>query len=152
MPSTSLKAQTFRKLRFRFCSHIVNMNGSSLDHGATGDGSTADNKTLLTAHPEHWSIMRGTIKHLPVNAEDNGIVCAAYTGSVLGNYVQDGLYIGRRAGDHAEDLACRRLLLQRFSELSEQPHVLDGDDRLIGEGLEEFDLRRSKGMGEHAAS
>ena len=26
-----------------------------------------------------------------------------------------------------------------------QPHVLDGDHRLVGEGLEEFDLRRGEG-------
>ena len=49
--------------------------------------------------------------------------------------------------DDAQDLAGRRLLLQRFGEvavaslqLREQPHVLDGDDRLIGEGLEQRDL------------
>ena len=43
-----------------------------------------------------------------------------------------------------KNFTCRRLLLQRFLELVEQPHVLDGDDRLIGEGFEQFDLRRGE--------
>ena len=30
-------------------------------------------------------------------------------------------------------------------EFLEQPHVLDGDHRLIGEGFEELDLRRGEG-------
>ena len=61
MSSASLKAQTFRKLRFRLCRHIVNMGGSSVDHGATGHGSTADKKALFAAHPANWPIMRGPI-------------------------------------------------------------------------------------------
>ena len=43
--------------------------------------------------------------------------------------------------------ARRRLMLQRFGEFRvallqffEQPHVLDGDDRLVGEGFEQLDL------------
>ena len=32
-----------------------------------------------------------------------------------------------------------------FLEFLEQPHVLDGDDRLIGEGFKKFDLRRGEG-------
>src|SRR5262245_50188003 len=30
-------------------------------------------------------------------------------------------------------------------ELLKQPHVLDGDDGLVGEGFEELDLRRGEG-------
>jgi hypothetical protein len=33
---------------------------------------------------------------------------------------------------------CECLIL--FLQLSEQPHILDGDDGLVGEGLEEADL------------
>ena len=32
-------------------------------------------------------------------------------------------------------------LVPRLSEFLEQPHVLDGDDGLVGEGLEQLDLR-----------
>src|SRR5512134_2506627 len=35
MSRTSLKAQTFRKLGFSLCRHIVNVDRSSVNHGAT---------------------------------------------------------------------------------------------------------------------
>src|SRR5215470_5669905 len=68
--------------------------------------------------------------------------------------VEHGLYIGRRATDNAKDLARGCLLLQRLGhlcvrrsqslilslQLREEAHVLDGDHRLRGEGLEERDL------------
>ena len=44
-----------------------------------------------------------------------------------------------------KNLARRGLLLQRFLEFLKQPHVLDGDHGLVGEGFEKFDLRRGKG-------
>ena|SRR3989442_650052 len=59
-----------------------------------------------------------------------------------GNGVEHRLSIGRRGRDHAQDLARRGLLLQGLGQVaiaglkfSEQPYVLDGNDRLIGEGL-----------------
>ena len=55
------------------------------------------------------------------------------------------LDIRRRAGNHAKDFARGSLLFQRFFEFLEQPHVLDGDDSLVGEGFKQFDLRRRKG-------
>ena len=46
-----------------------------------------------------------------------------------------------------EHLARRGLVLERFCELArprllrlEQPRVLDGDDGLVGEGLQQLDL------------
>ena len=54
--------------------------------------------------------------------------------------VEDRLHVGRRAADHAQDLARRRQVAVPSLQLVEQPHVLDGDHRLIGEGLEERDL------------
>src|SRR5262249_46166781 len=61
--------------------------------------------------------------------------------------IEHRLDVGRRAGDHAQDLRGGRLLLERLAklavpalELREQPHVLDRDDSLVGEGLKERDL------------
>ena len=80
-------------------------------------------------------------------------IATAHPGGILGDDVQDRLEIGRRARDDPQDLACRRLLLQRLGhlgvglvrpvlllQLREQPHVLDGDHRLVGEGLQQLDL------------
>ena len=72
----------------------------------------------------------------------------------LDDRVEDRLEVGRRGGDHAQDLGGRRLLLQRLGQLAvallqllEQPGVLDGDDGLVGERLEQRDLP----VGERAA-
>ena len=56
------------------------------------------------------------------------------------------LEITRRisTGDH-QDFGRGRLLLERLFRLVEQPHVLDGDDGLVGEGLEEGDLILGEG-------
>ena len=54
--------------------------------------------------------------------------------------VEHRLNVGGRARDDAQDLARRRLLLERLVRLVEQPDVLDRDDRLSGEGLQERDL------------
>src|SRR5262252_9231496 len=57
-----------------------------------------------------------------------------------GDRIENGLDVGWRARDHTEDVGSCGLLLQRLFRLVEQPHVLDGDDGLVGEGLEEGDL------------
>ena len=54
--------------------------------------------------------------------------------------VEHRLRVGDRAADHLQDLAGRRLLLERLLRLVEQPHVLDRDHRLVGEGLQQLDL------------
>ena len=57
----------------------------------------------------------------------------------------DRLNIRRRTGDDTQNIACRRLLLQRLREFLEQPHVLNRDHSLVGEGFEKLDLRRGEG-------
>ena len=91
--------------------------------------------------------LRRAASDVPVEAEDRGVGRAAEPRGALGHDVHDRLEIGRRAGDDPQDLRGRRLLLERLGqlavpglELREQPHVLDGDDRLVGEGLEQRDL------------
>ena len=71
--------------------------------------------------------------------------CLAEPRGIFSDHVQHRLNVGRRAGDDAQDFTRRGLLLQRFFEFLEQPHVLDGDDRLIGEGFKQLDLRRGEG-------
>ena len=63
------------------------------------------------------------------------------------NGFEDGLEVECRAADDLQHLGGRGLLLQRLGHLAiaglqllEQPHVLDGDDGLVGEGLEQLDL------------
>ena len=61
--------------------------------------------------------------------------------------VEHRLQFAGRAGDDLEHLGGRGLLLQRLGQISrarlhlvEQPHVLDRDHRLVGEGRDQLDL------------
>ena len=61
--------------------------------------------------------------------------------------IEHRLQIERRAADDLQHVGGRGLLLQRLREIArarlhlvEQPHVLDRDHGLVGEGLDEFDL------------
>src|SRR6266508_6354189 len=65
-----------------------------------------------------------------------------------GDCLKNRLDVGWRAGNDSKDLCGRRLLLQRFTErtvlrlqLLEQPDVLDRNDGLVGEGLDQCDVR-----------
>ena len=65
---------------------------------------------------------------------------------------EHGLEVKDRTADHLQHLGRGGLLLQRFGELAlarlhllEQPRVLDGDDGLVGEGLEQLDLLVGEG-------
>ena len=62
----------------------------------------------------------------------------------LDDGIEHRLHVRRRAADDAEHLGRRRLMLQRLAQFRvallqflEQPHVLDGDHRLGGEGFEQ---------------
>src|SRR6516225_9187242 len=66
---------------------------------------------------------------------------------LLQHGIEYRLQLARRARDHAEDLGGCRLSLQCLGKLVraclhlvEQPHVLDGDNRLVGEGFGQLDL------------
>jgi len=65
--------------------------------------------------------------------------------------IQHWLQVEGRAADDLEDIACRSLVFERFFEIArarvqfvEQPDILDRNDGLIGEGLEQIDLRLQK--------
>ena len=70
----------------------------------------------------------------------------------LDDGVEHRLHVRGRAADDAEHLGRCRLMLQGLAqfcvallEFFEQPHVLDGDHRLVGEGFEKRDLLIEKG-------
>ena len=65
--------------------------------------------------------------------------------SRLHQCVQHRLQIERRSADDLEHVGRRRLLLQGFAQLVEQPRVLDGDDGLVGKGRDQIDLLVCKG-------
>src|SRR5262245_30749914 len=69
----------------------------------------------------------------------------------LDDGIEDWLHICGRPADDVKHLGCCRLMLQSLTEFCvalldflEQPHILDGDHGLVGEGFEKGDLFFSK--------
>src|SRR5574341_1549554 len=82
----------------------------------------------------------------------NNVIDSANPGGAFDDGVENRLHVRRRAADYAEDFRCRRLMFQRLAQLCvtrakflEQANVLDGDDGLVGEGLEKRNLFVGKG-------
>src|SRR3990172_8794430 len=88
---------------------------------------------------------------LAVESKDMTVLGTAESCGILDEGFQNGLEIKRGATDHLEDFAGGGLLREGLGEVAvpglqflEQADVLDGDDRLVGEGLQQRDL----GVGE----
>ena len=83
--------------------------------------------------------------------EHRCLVGAAKARHRLHQRVENRLEIDGRTADDLEHVGGRGLLLKRLAQivgarlnLIEQPHVLDGDDGLVGEGLQQRDLTISE--------
>ena len=81
---------------------------------------------------------------VPLAESQHHVIDPANPCRALDDGIEHRLHVRRRAADDAEHLGRRRLMLQclaqfrvAFLEFFEQPHVLDGDDRLVGEGFEQ---------------
>src|SRR6516225_5506846 len=80
------------------------------------------------------------IHDLAVKPHHEGKLSATQPDRAFCDRIEHWLNIGRRTRNDAEYSRRRRLLLQRLSELIEQPRVLDGDDGLRSKVLHQFDL------------
>ena len=134
---------------------IENVDGSKLEGGAPRAAhATRANGIRL----DECSQLRGGIvggpdsQELAVEAIDERALGLAQPDRVLRQRLEDRLEIERGPADDLEELAGRRLLLERVPQLAvaclqlgEQPHVLDGDHGLVGECLEEHDLLVGEG-------
>src|SRR5215813_4114005 len=116
-----------------------------------GGGAAASRRDgiLLEERLELWRHVLG--RHWPQDATietpDQAALRLAQPYSVLGQGAEDRLEIERRPADDLEELAGGRLLLERHAQLAvarlqlgEQPHVFNGNDRLVGERLQQIDV------------
>src|SRR5262249_29710873 len=94
------------------------------------------------------AVKRSQVELLAVGAQYASDISRCERYGAAGDRVEYGLRIGLRLADHAQDLARGRLLLQGLGQIAvahlqlfEEAGVLDGDDGLVGEGLEERNLR-----------
>ena len=87
------------------------------------------------------------MNEIPVEPEHVAELSLAEFRCAPGDRVEHGLHVGRRTRDYAQYLGGCCLIFKGFLQLVlarlfglEQPRVLDGDDGLVGEGLEQIDL------------
>src|SRR5262245_25158594 len=87
------------------------------------------------------------MEHRPIELEYGADVGAAQPDRTRHNCIEHGLHGDLGTTDHPQDLTGGGLLLQCLCQLTiaglqllEQPHVLDGDDGLVGKGLEQGNL------------
>ncbi len=132
-----------------------------LDIGNVGDGSIEDRPTSGELAGERRRkdtpgdlqglrrevVLGHQVNQLSVEAIQAAEQPVAQPHRAAHDGVEDRLHVRRGSADDPQDLGGRRLLLQGLGQLAvpspqllEQPHVLDGDDRLVGEGLEQRDL------------
>src|SRR5713101_6228485 len=84
---------------------------------------------------------------LAIVKENGAVQTVAQANRALNDRIENRLHIARRARNDPQDLAGGGLPTERLRQVAvaglqllEQAHVLDGDDGLVGEGLEQRDL------------
>src|SRR4030095_611872 len=87
------------------------------------------------------------MKNVTIDLTNQRIVALTQPHGALRYCLQHRLQIRRRSSNHAQNLARRGLLLQGLGAVAvagmdfvKQPHVLDGDHGLVGEGIKKGDL------------
>src|SRR5262249_33961224 len=90
-----------------------------------------------------WSpiMCRFETHQLTIEADERAKNSVTQLRGLVDDRVKDGLDVRRRAGDRLEDRARRDQVTIACLQLLEQPDILDGDDRLVGECLKERNLR-----------
>ncbi len=78
----------------------------------TADGYSLTESATMWDRP----VMSNPPKDVTINAIDDSIGCLAQPCGTFCNYIKHGLHICWGAGNYAQDLAGRSLLLQGFSE------------------------------------
>src|SRR5262245_33266681 len=113
----------------------------------------------LNASDGNGAKMSAESHHVFFAQSQNDIINTTNPRRALDDGVEDWLHVRRRAADDAENLGRLRLMLQSFSQFRvavlqffEQPHVLDSDDGLVGEGLKKRYLLVCKRTSLHAAN
>jgi hypothetical protein len=103
-------------------------------------------------------MMSAELKLLAVLEGDDGIISLAKLAGAFDDGFQHRGEVGRRGGDHVEDVGAAGLVFQRLLKvvrlglhLLEQTYIADRDHRLVGEGHQQGDLVISKWLHYRAA-
>ena len=139
---------------------VLDVDGGALANGAGVQSIRVDQHRKLGPQTLPAALVSGRerdeVDLIPGDARHHRRMAAQEPLDALHDRVEDGSHVGLRLADHPQDVRGRGLLLERrrqiavaLLQLLEQPGVLDGDDALIGEGLEQRELlgRERLGLG-----
>src|SRR5207245_4203073 len=110
--------------------HVGDVDGPSLEDCAAADGLTG--KGNRPGRPWQLSMTRGGNELVAPCEPDGDVRGPAETSGAARDRVENRLQIVWRRRNRAQDLAGRRLTLEGFLCLVEEPHVLHRDDGLVG--------------------
>src|SRR5215813_10229758 len=123
------------------------MDSPRFEHGAACYPVSVEWLPLTEGKSAERPGMRTEHHYVAVAEKDPRVQRFAQAGGIRDDRVQNRLKIARRFADDAQHLCGSGLLLKRLAQLArarlyivEQADVLDGDYRLIGEGLQQRDL------------
>jgi hypothetical protein len=91
------------------------------------------------------------VNEATIKAEHSAEARLAQPHRVLDDRIEDRLDAGRRRRDYAQNLARRREVAIASLQLLEQSNVLNGNDRLVREGLKKLDLVVREGPDLHTS-
>ena len=139
---------------FRIGAHIRDVNHRALQQCAPGRGPAGERNRMLLHESHEFAgvlVAGGKPQQIAVGPHNGAHIRLAKPGRRLDQRVKYRLQVEGRAADHLEHVGSGSLLLQRFAQivgapaqLIQQPRVLDGDDRLVGERRHQVDLFRGK--------
>ncbi len=127
----------------------MDVRGPAFESGAGGNRLAA--KADRIGGDKGNQIRRGIVpgggaQQLAVEAENESPLGLAEPYGTFGQRIEDRLDIDGGTADYLQQFARRRLLVERHAEIAvlclhflEQPHILNGDHRLVGEGGQQFD-------------
>src|SRR6516162_5424530 len=124
---------------------VMNMDRLSSDHRQARRGVLGD-WHALQAHGKR-AMVRAECQAVSVLYPSQRVISTAQLTSAFDDGLQHRLNVGRRGGDHVQDVRAAGLIGESLSEIArlglyfvEQPHVLDRDDGLVREGLQQLNL------------
>jgi hypothetical protein len=93
------------------------------------DGRSVDHCSAQRPTAVHWSNFLASVnwdrsmgddkpKLIVISAPNRSVGGIAQPRGILRDHIQHRLQVSRRVSDHAEDLTCRHLLIQRFVNFS----------------------------------
>ena len=128
------------------------LDGNSADERAAthGDGVAA---CVFGQFRRGVAIERSGAVTIAFESPNDREIPLAQTRCSLNDRVEHRLQVVWRAADDVEHFASRGLVFKRFLQLArarlhllEEPHILDRDYRLVGEGGDQVDLRGGEGL------